>query len=338
MVKKILIFSIFGGIGDNLIFSPIFRELKKILPNSEIHIAGNKYFNMLNKYNSNISKIYDLKSKKNGKLRKSLVLDFDKILEMRKEKYNLIIDLNGSSSLYMLLIFKILNPNYIMARKSKKLNERLGMEESDIKIYSKRVDSPEEYLEAIDSVHCYNADYEFYYGEVEKNKFNNFLKERKIMDHEKIIVLNTETSHRDRNLTDGEIIEILSKLRREAPKSKIIITQTKNVKTRLEKIIKNLELDNIFLLYNTTIWDVGAVLDGADVIVSPDTGIIHLACCYDKKIVGIYANHEENLSKWKPNTKDYKLITPNRKSIDNNDIRGFSGDELVKSVIEYLKF
>ena len=116
-LKKALIISIFGGIGDNLVFSSIFRELKEFQPSMEIHVAGNKYFNMLNRYNPNVSKIYDLSNKKNGKLRKNIIFDLKKIMGMKNENYDLIIDLNGSSSLYMLLIFKILNPEYIMARK-----------------------------------------------------------------------------------------------------------------------------------------------------------------------------------------------------------------------------
>ena len=210
------------------------------------------------------------------------------------------------------------------------------MNESDLKIYSRRVNSVEEYIKAIDPNYCYKFKYDFYYGDEEKSKLNNFLEKNNIKKDDKIVILNTETSHIDRNLSDDEVIEILSKLSIEIPKSKILITQTKNVKSRIIKILKDLNLNNVLMLYDTTLWDVGAILDRSDVVISPDTGIIHLACCYNKKIVGIYANHEENLKKWKPNTKHYKLIIPPNKSIDNNDIRGFSVDELVGSVKEYL--
>jgi len=95
-----------------------------------------------------------------------------------------------------------------------------------------------------------------------------------------------------------------------------------------------MDLDYVVQSFKTnTILDLAALIDNLDLIISPDTSVIHIASTYNKPIVTI---HENNLH-------SYKLFAPTSKlsrtvfSKSKNSLSGFSVNELIAYCLEIIK-
>lgn len=331
-INKILVLSIFGGIGDNLIFSSIFCGLKTLLPNAIVDIAGVKAFIALNQFNPYIRKSYTLRTKKNGKLYKNIFFDIFELYKMKKEKYDLLIDLRGSSSFYMFFLYDFLKTPYLMAAKSKKLNKQLGLDDSFLCRYNCLASSISDYLLAIDNNYAHNDRYDFFLSLDGSKKAKFFLKT--VPQDSIIIIFNTEGAKSGRCLKKNKIIEIILGLS-QLSQVKIILTFTPTRKKLLAKILNDLNLTNVQLAYDTNLDTLGALIYYSDILVSPDSGPIHIASAFNKKIVGIYANNLENIDFWKPKCDDYRLVTPEIMS-HNDTIDEFSCEKVIEAVKEMM--
>lgn len=81
---KILVLR-FSSIGDIVLTSPVVRNLKNKFPNSEIHFCTKKKYSVLFESNPFISKVYFLEKK---------IINLGRIL--RREKYDVVIDLHSN--------------------------------------------------------------------------------------------------------------------------------------------------------------------------------------------------------------------------------------------------
>lgn len=361
-INKILIFSVYGRMGDCIILSVLIRELKILMPNAVIDISGNKFFGLVYKYHPSISKIHKLSIKRDGRLKRCFLCDLISIYRMRKEGYDLLIDVSGSSSLYMFLSYIVINPTYLMAFiNNKKVNHELNMEDSELKIYTSRANKLEDYLKTIEGPQFIlsNRKYDFYYGKDEELRAKEFLSKVK---EPKIVAFNIIAGNENRSLTDHEVKAILHGLKK-IPNIAVVLISSQKIRNRLFKLIEELNFSNVYLSYDTTIWDAAALISKADVIISPDTSIVHIASALEKKIVSIYVDDLHFISYWKPNCDSFTIVTPSRtlknhdikgfnyfpvyetfnikpaekeKSIDNLNIRGFSIREVIKATKNYV--
>ena len=70
--------------------------------------------------------------------------------------------------------------------------------------------------------------------------------------------------------------------------------------------------------------EVAELIKGADLIVSPDTSIVHLGKAFDKKMICIYrkelGKEDKNSILWGPNSEKAKIIFVEEKTKDGEEI------------------
>lgn len=256
-----------------------------------------------------------------------------------KQKFDLLIVLYGKDSFieaYALLKFyKILNISYIMG-----FDDSLGLYDVSInymgtgvnrkmdKHFSKRFD----YLLAQLGITEYNLSYCIDIPQKYIDETRSFLD---LFKNKKIICLNPFSSTDFRDFSLEQIKKILNYL-----------DSKKDVKVILVGTQKQLCLLKKYELPKTAIVSpfadflyVAGIVKFADLVISTDTSIVHLANAYNKKLICVYNNRildygEQNNIVWGPNYKRaIQLFTKDNKGTQDGDyIRNFD----VKEMYEYI--
>jgi len=330
-ISSILLYSTFGAIGDNLIFTRVIKRLSESLPSVRIDVCGNYWLCEINKYNPRVRYINKFTHKRNKKLAYFLPIDVFLFFKLRSRKYDAMIDLGGSDRLFTYLLYIIASPIYLFARSNfgpKSIKVDIGSENQGFDYIFSDITQLYDYLGLSVSV---GRD-EFYYPDELSKKVESYYCYDKMT---KYVLMNSHADHLGRELEFDDIVKIVGKLLL-IHNVIVVLTVTKNGREKVESILHHFDNPRVISTGITSIFELAAFIDRSDVILSPDTGVIHIAAALGKPIVGIYANDPENLRVWQPNSDNYILITPARISVDNNDIRGFSVDETYEAVRKLL--
>ena len=98
-------------------------------------------------------------------------------------------------------------------------------------------------------------------------------------------------------------------------------------------MISELGFDYVVPSYNTkTIIDVAALIEQLDLIISPDTSIVHVASTFDKPIVSIHENNQHSFRLWSPSSTLSKTVFA--KSCYG--LFGYSVSEIVDASLEMI--
>jgi len=318
-IEKILIIRD-GGIGDAICVYPLIRELKKELPNVQIDIYAslNNYF--MYKYVPYANNIY-LKYK----FRHWYKTWID-IYKMRKNEYDLVID-DTVIRLHRIFYTILIKPEFAIASNGSK--KRYGFNRSELSFYYKTYES--DYIEHIVKKRLQvlklinfkniNEKMEFFLAE-ENHKISKYLNNLK---QYKLIGLNTDSSHISRTLNEIQIITLCKKL--EDDDIKVILFSLPNKYNYFKSLIKDNNLSNVELSFKTkTIYEAAQIVNGLDVLISPDTSFIHIASGLNIPTIGLYWKDPFKYIEWGPKSDKSYFITPKTdeshiKNIDLNEIR-----------------
>ena len=102
----------------------------------------------------------------------------------------------------------------------------------------------------------------------------------------------------------------------------------------MKKVISELGLDFVIPCYTTeTIIDAAALIEQLDLIITPDTSIVHIASSFDKPVVSIHENQKDNFRLWSPSSTLSKTIFAKSKY----GLFDYSINDIVKSAVDILK-
>ncbi|MDU1912146.1 glycosyltransferase family 9 protein [Fusobacterium sp.] len=327
-IKKILFMRYDGKIGDMVINTLMFREIKKRYPDIEIGVLTKGGARAVIENNPNVDKIYEYK--KDRKNTKELAL------KIAEEKYDLLIDFSE-----MLRINQMMLINLCKARFNMGLNKE-NWNMFDIS-YTKpigHIHITELYKNVLEKLGIGDIDinYELFFTEQQKSKVDKLLEE---LSHKKIVVFNpfAASKHRDINL---ENIVKIGKIILEDKDNRLIFIGEKRRKRELEKIIKELG-NNAFFPECKDIMETSYLISKADLVITPDTSIVHIAAAFKRKLVAIYRldnkrENETNRYLWGPNyeeavqifSRDFKVKDGEEPNINKFDIK-----ELKKEIKKY---
>lgn len=330
-IKSILFLRADGKIGDMVISSFMFREIKKKYPSIKIGVVtkgGAKDIISVNPY---IDKIYDygdgISSVK--KLAK----------EISKEKYDLLLE-----------FYRKIKPMEIMFVNRCNVKYNMGLNKKDWKLFNISVDENIDlkwddhvskrfvgYLKKL-KFNSENIDdsYDIFFDEKRLKNLEKFKEQYK---NEKIVVLNPFGASKHRKFSEVTIKKILNLL-----KDRKVIILYHDDKYRFVKEIGD-KYENVIIPEGIeSILDSAIYISVADIVISPDTSIIHIADCFNKKIIGVY-EHDGGMSSaghkiWGPREKsNHKFVfTPKRKGIyDNFDVNSFNLQDMKEAITNYIK-
>lgn len=319
-IKKILIFHFDDKIGDMVINSILFRELKKLGPQISIDIVtGKNSFDLIDGHPL-LHKIFVFKK---GFLR---TLYF--AAKFKAEKYDLVVDPRIMTDARTIYILSQIQPKWIIGfhkqkfqiysdsinedynqihttEKMRAILQKLGVKDIDLR-YELQPQSP-----AI----------EFYKQAAKKYSLNQFL------------ILNLYAGARFRSFrtdTGAAIIKRIRDLRIRLP---IVLVGPPNKASEIHDLIASLpEQDLLCLPEQQTISELTELIRHAKLVITPDTSLVHIASAFNIPLITVFCKDsdgvEKNSKQWAPKSDFSKVIIATGRTDGEVDVNTLPLEEL----------
>ena len=325
--KKILIFR-YDRIGDMILTTPLFRELKKAYPEIEISVLASKANKDVLRYNPYIKQTYT-------NYKNNLLFDFYSLIKLRLKNFDVCIELEHSIVPHTIIRHKIIKPKKII---SVYKYERYSVKAKELKLYDYFTNKNENnhfssiWLDTLTffGLSSLSSNYDFFLGDYENQKAKLFISN---IANKLKIGINVEAFSPDKRLKTSELIRICENIYKEKKDIKIILLSTPKYRKSLLKIVSEMNLSFVCLSYETkTIIDVASLINQIDIIISPDTSIIHIASAFNTPVISIHENNKKSFRLWAPKSSLSKTIFAESKS----GLYNYSVDEVVTSAINII--
>ena len=328
-IKSILFLRYDGKIGDMVVNSLMFREIKKVYPNIKIGIVARGAAIDIIKDNPNVDKIYEYyKDRKKIK---------DLALKIKEEKYDLLIDFSE-----MLRVNQMMLINLCGAR----IN--IGLDRKDWKLFDLSIESGKDFKWTEHITNRYLAyliklglkkesidiSYDIYLKD--EKKYETFF--YKIKENKKLI-LNPYGASKHKSFNIETLENIITYLKDKDIAIILVYFGDKYKELEfLEKKYKSVYIPKkIESILNTAI-----LIKKSDYVISPDTSIVHIASAFNKKMITVYppkgGKYGIDHLVWAPKSKYNKVIFCKDKTgnYDEIDINTFDFDEMKEEILKLI--
>ena len=328
-IKSILFLRYDGKIGDMVVNSLMFREIKKVYPNIKIGVVARGAAIDIIKDNPNVDKIYEY-----HKDRKKIK---DLALMIKEEKYDLLIDFSE-----MLRVNQMMLINLCRARFN------IGLDRKEWKLFDLSIESGKDFKWTEHITNRYLAylvrlglkrenidiSYEIYLKEEKKYKdFFNKIKESKKL------ILNPYGASKHKSFSVETLEKIINYL--QDKNIAIILVYFGDKYKELEFLEK--KYSNVYIPKNiASILDTTFLISTSNYVISPDTSIVHIASALNKKILTVYppkgGKYGVDHLVWAPKSEYNKVIFCKDKTgtYDEIDINTFNFDEMKEEVLNLI--
>ncbi len=287
---KILILR-FSSIGDIVLTSPVIRCLKQQLPDSEIHYLTKTHYSQIVEANPSVSKIYSIES------------DVKEVIApLRAEKYDVIIDLhNNIRSRQISSALQVKTYRY-----NKQRFKRFLFTQFKINLLNKHV--VDLYFTAVASLHVINDGKGLDYFIPEKDEVS--IQQLPFTHLAGYCVIVVGAKHFTKQIPMIKLEELCSKI-------KIPILLMGGV----DEVYLGLQLENKdpFKISSAcgryNINQAASIIKKAKFVITPDTGMMHIAAAFNKRIISIWGGTEKQLG-----FAPYAVNTANSVIIENNNL------------------
>ena len=327
-VKKVLVFR-YDRIGDMIVSTPIFRELKKHNPDIEISVLASKNNQDIIKYNPYISEIF-INYKNN------LLQDFFTLLKLRFRRFDVCIELDHSVITHAIIRHIIINPKNIISIYK---YGRYGVAGNELEIYDYFTNKDENnhfsriWLETLIffGINTSSSSYDIFLSSNEREKANLFL----LSLNEKIkIGINIDAFSTSKKINIFELRKICTGLYQLNNNIRIILLASPNYRDTLLAYISEMNLDYISPSFETeTILEVSALIEKLDMVISPDTSIVHIASAFDIPVISIHEKNNESYRLWAPTSRLSSTVF----SMTEVGLYDYNIDQLLSSAGDFIK-
>lgn len=325
-IKSILFLRYDGKIGDTVVNTLLFREIKKVYKDIKIGVVARKSNAKILENNKYIDEIYIYE--KNTKKIKKLAQ------EISEKKYDLLIDFSEMLRVNQMMFINKCNCKY-----------NIGFKKENWNLFDMSFTEPEgdyhiselyEKLLSLLGIESENLNYEINFSEEDKLEVDKLVDNYK---NKKIFVLNPFAASKHRELNEESIGKIIDLILKREERVVFLIGEEEKAE-QISTIVKKYP-NNVVYAKLKNIREVAYLIEKSDFVITPDTSIVHIAACFKKDMIAIYrmsndVDNMKNSNLWAPNYSNAKQIY----SIDNDikmgeepDINKFDIGKL-KSILE----
>ncbi|WP_426578357.1 glycosyltransferase family 9 protein [Xenorhabdus stockiae] len=286
-INKILFLRDDNKIGDMIVSTPVLKSLSQ--SGYELHVLSGHSNYCVIENNPHIDKVYFYPDK---------YMDIIKLgLEMREEKYDLIIDMGEQISVIYLLFLRLINSNNVIGFNK----ENINLYNNNITYSGYDLHITERYKSLMDNMRIkdFNMRYDIYIPDSLKVKVSEFYSQ---LPGKTTVVINPFSADKKRDLSKEQLIGIISHLENSYSPINIILIGNP------ERINKISYLNNCVLNPFVDFISAVEIIRNSDLVISPDTSIVHVAAAYEKDIIALYGNdkHGEFINNhvWGPGNKN----------------------------------
>ena len=329
-IKSILFLRYDGKIGDMIVNSLMFREIKKVYPDIKIGVVTRGAAIDIIKDNPNVDKIYEYyKDRKKIK---------DLALKIKEEKYDLLIDFSE-----MLRVNQMMLINLCGAR----IN--IGLDRKDWELFDLSIESGKNfkwtehitnrYLAYLIKLGLKKENIDISYDIYLKNEKKYEIFFNKIKENKKLI-LNPYGASKHKSFSIETLENIINYLKDKD--IAIILVYFGDKYKELELLEKKYKYVYIPEKIES-ILDTAILIKKSNYVISPDTSIVHIASVFNKKMITVYppkgGKYGVDHLVWAPKSEYSKVIFCKDKTgnYDEIDINTFNFDEMKKEILKILE-
>ncbi|AIL32875.1 glycosyltransferase family 9 protein [Basilea psittacipulmonis] len=298
-IKKIVFLRQDGKIGDYIVSSFVFREIKKQSPDTHITVVATRALADLLEANPYIDEIYYVKRRHIWDLLKCGWY-------LSRQQIDAVIDLTH-----------VINNRGLCLLRLIKAKVYVGSRKSHYKIFDISIDEAchfsELYIKAVESLGFKVVDrhYDIPAHAQSAQNVQNFLK---VHSYQSYTAINFYGSSRHRKFGDKKIRELLAYLSQVIPNVKICLLSSPAMNEHLTTIAQSFE--QTFVYPTQSIYDSIELIRNARLLISVDTATVHIACGLNKPIIAFYNHDDVNFKSWHPNCPDNAHVI---RYVDNVD-------------------
>ena len=328
-INSILFLRYDGKIGDMIVNSLMFREIKKVYPDIKIGVVARGAAIDIIRDNPNVDKIYEYyKDRKKIK---------DLALKIKKEKYDLLIDFSEMLRVNQMMLINLCGARFNIGldRKEWKLFDLSIESDKDFKWTEHITDRYLAYLVKL-GLKRENIDISYDIYLKKEKKYENFF--NKIKESKKLI-LNPYGASKHKSFSIETLEKIINYLKDK--NIAIILVYFEDKYKELEFFEK--KYSNVYIPENIdNILDTTLLIKKSDYVVSPDTSIVHIASALNKKILTVYppkgGKYGVDHLVWAPKSEYNKVIFCKDKTgtYDEIDINTFNFDEMKEEILNLI--
>lgn len=275
-------------IGDAILLTPLFKNLRRVFPKIEIHVVALSPVYPFFEYDPNVDVVYKVKQNY-----------FAYFLSLRKKKFDLLFSTKDHPSFTFLYQSRIIPARYrigIFHPYHKGFFNHLIQRDFHQHIIEKNL-AILEFLK----IPLTDEDRRPYLPE--KNIHNEVQSFARKISNKNCIGINLSAGEKDREWTFEKWVELLKKI-----DLKVVIFSTQdrnNDKQKLESMFDHVIQSPI----TRTIFEVGHILQYLKLLISPDTALIHVASCFNINVVGLYRSKVEHVTRFYPYLVNNQVLT-----------------------------
>ena len=328
-IKSILFLRYDGKIGDMVVNSLMFREIKKVYPNIKIGIVARGAAIDIIKDNPNVDKIYEYyKDRKKIK---------DLALKIKEEKYDLLIDFSEMLRVNQMMLINLCGARF-----------NIGLDRKDWELFDLSIESGKDFKWTEHITNRYLAyliklglkkesidiSYDIYLKD--EKKYETFF--YKIKENKKLI-LNPYGASKHKSFSVENLENIINYLKNRDIAIILVYFGDKYKELEfLEKKYKHVYMPQKI----ESILDTAILIKKSDYVISPDTSIVHIASALNKKMITVYppkgGKYGVDHLVWAPKSEYSRVIFCKDKTgtYDEIDINTFNFDEIKEEILKLI--
>ncbi len=281
-----------GKIGDYIVSSFAFREIKKANPAIQIGVICSAKNRQLFENNPHIDALHEVQPKS--------TLSYYQVGKSLAGQYDAVIDPTLSLRPRDLLLLRTLNAKYYV-----------GLNKANYQLFNLNIANSQQhfadvYAQALQELGFadISTQPELSSNPASEAAVQDFLQQNHLQDY---IALNFFGAANSRRFSLEAIGQTLTAFQAAFPAQRFILLTYPEITPSLVALCQ--QQPNATLYANTqTIHDSIALIRHAQAVLTPDTAIIHIAAALNKPIIGLYRQDPQNYANWHPKSENAQII------------------------------
>ena len=303
-VRKVLILRN-DKIGDMIVSTALLRELKKNYPHWQIDVAASSANRDVIADNPHVSEIiiWD---------KQPLLRDLrTTIAALRRRRYDVIFNPYNRFSIPLLLRIKWLGARYLTGFAIPKYGTstaKLGMFDHTVPC-DRNAHILDSYFATFGEFDLRDIDprYELFGVDAHAAAIDAAC-DTLLRSHDGLFCLNFQGSNAQRTVSVADASRCCAALAARYPRHALLVIAAPGSEARVDEIVDGAGHANVMRAPSTGhILQLAALIRRCELVLSPDTSVIHIASAYDKKIVGYYIR-TDNYRWFYPASRHYRVI------------------------------
>jgi ADP-heptose:LPS heptosyltransferase len=301
-IKKVL-FLRYDKMGDMIISLPVFRALKEKFPNIHMAVMCSPRNKVVLKGNKNVDEIFVYQ--------KRLFQDIKTVMEMRKRRFDCLIDLVFWESVTSAILTAVVKGGGVSVGVGKGTFKHFydHIIHTEDRFTEHIIPKTMQVLEifGIDPKECNLYPY-LVISDEDRSIAEQFFEKVK---GSPIIGFNISAGQPSRLWPLDKFIKLAQLLKDEKQSCSFVIIYTAGDKKRATFLESKLDSQAVLIPYKSSFHQVSAIIQNLDLLITPDTSLTHIAWSSNISVVGLFCANRENFYSWRP-------LTPNSRTVMSN--------------------